>query len=353
MDLNVCSYFGLSFFWLKSYLGHSEHCGSIRPRVSQFLVGFLFLVSTHFCFGLVLMHLAHRIPTHPCSSLLRILILSMALSPTLMVWAPAPEVPRMTSSMPFFQNLYTSKSKSRKFLLPRLGCPAWFHISRKHLEIFRLDSLKLNRISTPSLHVCARSRHMQPQHPRNTVRQGSGLHSNKLTGPQLQGPMAQDHLLTIEIRYVDLMLSQAPRMNMREVPSYYGSHVNSTTLALLIGSIIFGKNPTCQPTINLLRFIVRQVPCRSGLYLKHEANVKTLLLDIKMMVFPKRLTVLLAASQQLLLSASPDQMRTERSASNSHTCGERRWLINSKLSSLMGMTKVQLSSQRSTPAHKS
>ena len=35
---------------------------------------------------------------------------------------------------------------------------------------------------------CARSRHMQPQHQMYLVRQDPGLHSNKLTAPQPQGP---------------------------------------------------------------------------------------------------------------------------------------------------------------------
>ena len=54
-----------------------------------------------------------------------------------------------------------------------------------------------------------------------------------------------------------------------------------TTKVLQSGSIIFGKNPICQHTTSLSEFIVKQVLCRSGLYLKHEPNVKTLLLDIK------------------------------------------------------------------------
>ena len=58
---------------------------------------------------------------------------------------------------------------------------------------------------------------------------------------------------------------------------------NSTTKGLQSGAIIFGKNPMCQPTIDLSEFIVKQVPRRSGLHLKHEPNVKILLLDVKMM----------------------------------------------------------------------
>ena len=67
---------------------------------------------------------------------------------------------------------------------------------------------------------------------------------------------------------------------------------------------------------------------------------------------PMRLTVLFAASKQQLLSANPDQVRTERSASNLHLCGAF-WQISSKFSSMVEMTKVLLSSHCSTPAHKS
>ena len=49
----------------------------------------------------------------------------------------------------------------------------------------------------------------------------SGLHPNKLTSPLPQGPMAQGHLMTTETQDVGLILSQALRMNMHEVPSYY------------------------------------------------------------------------------------------------------------------------------------
>ena len=95
----------------------------------------------------------------------------------------------------------------------------------------------------------------------------------------------------------DLISPQALLMNMREVPSYYGSRVNSTILEIRNGSILFGKGPTYQPTINLSQFIARQAPCQPGLYLKQEPNVKTLLPDIKMMVSPMRLTVFFAASK--------------------------------------------------------
>ena len=92
--------------WLKSYFGPSEHCGSISPRGSQVLRCSLCLHIFALASCLtpaLLLHLAHRFPSHPCSSLVRFLVLFMALAPTSMVWAPAPEVPRMKARCPSFK----------------------------------------------------------------------------------------------------------------------------------------------------------------------------------------------------------------------------------------------------------
>ena len=164
--------------------------------------------------------------------------------------------------------------------------------------------------------------------------------------------MALGHLMTIEIRGVDLIRSQAPKMNKHEVQSYYDFLGNDTTKGLRSGSIIFGKNLICQHTTNLSEFIAKQVLCRSGLNLQHEQNVKTLLLDIKMMVSPTQFTVPSAAPIQLSLSANPNQLKTERLENNLRLCGEY-WLINSNFSSPIEMTKVHSSSHRSTLAHMS
>ena len=56
--------------------------------------------------------------------------------------------------------------------------------------------------------------------------------------------MAHSHLTMTEAQDVDLILSQAPKTNMHEVPSYYIFRVNNTTLELLIGSTTPGKTPT-------------------------------------------------------------------------------------------------------------
>ena len=193
---------------------------------------------------------------------------------------------------------------------------------------------------------------MQPQHQMYLVRHDPGLQLNKLTAPQPQGPMAQDHLMTTETQDADWILSLVPKMNKHEVPSYYSSHANNTTKGLRSGSIIFGKNPTCQPTTNLSEFIAKQVLCRPDSYLKQEPNVRTLWPDLKTMVSQTKLKAPSAATKQLSRCVNPNQLKTRRSESKLRFRG-RCWPNSSKFSSVMEMTKVHLSSQRSTPAHKS
>ena len=231
------------------------------------------------------------------------------------------EVQQMKSSMLSFRNLHTSKRRSRKSLLLRIGCPAWIHISRKHLEIFRLDVQRWNRISAPSLHVCARSRRVQPQHQMYPVRHDPGLQLNKLTAQQPQGPMVQGHLMTIEIQDAALIRFQAPKMNKHEVPSYYSSRANNTTKGLRSGSTIFAKNPTCQPTTNLSESIAKQVLCRPDSYLKQEPNLRTLWPDTKTMVSPTKLIVHFTIPVPISLSANPNQLKIEKLQNNLRFCG--------------------------------
>ena len=111
------------------------------------------------------------------------------------------------------------------------------------------------------------------------TRQDLGTYLDRLTTPQLlglSGDVAQGHLMTMEIRDVGLILYQVLKMNMREVPSYYGSRVNS---------------PTYQTVTNLSEYIAKQVPCRSDSYSKQKPNVRTLCPDIRMMVSTLRLIV--------------------------------------------------------------
>ena len=183
------------------------------------------------------------------------------------------------------------------------------------------------------------------------VRQDPGLRSNKLTAPQPQGPLAQDHLMTTETRDEDLILPQAPKMNNHEVPFYYDSLANNTSKELQSGSLPYGKSPICKLATNLSEFIARQVPCQSDLFLKHQANLKTLVLDIRMMVFLMQSTVRSAAPVLLSQSVNPDQLKTERLENNLRPCGQC-WLNTLKFSFLMKMPKVFSSSQRSMLAHK-
>ena len=199
---------------------------------------------------------------------------------------------------------------------------------------------------------CARSRHLLPQHQTFPVRQDPGLHSNKLTAPQPQGPMAQDRLMTTETLNEGLILPQAQKMNNHEVPSYFDSLVNNTSKELHSGSIPFRKSPVCWHVTNLSEFIAKQVPCQSGLFLKHEAYTKTLLLDIRMMVFPLQLTVPSAAPILLSQCVNPDQLKTERLENNLCRCG-KRWLNSLKFFFRMKMMKVYSSSLRLILAHKS
>ena len=116
------------------------------------------------------------------------------------------------------------------------------------------------------------------------------------------------------------------------------------------GPIPFGKHRTCQRVTNLLEFVAKQVPCQSGLYLNHEPNVRTLLLDFRMKASRMRLTVPFAIPIQLLLSADLRQLKTEKLENNLHLCGES-WLTSLNFSFPMEMTTVHLSPQRSTLAH--
>ena len=158
------------------------------------------------------------------------------------------------------------------------------------------------------------------------TRQDHGTDPDIAMAPQplgLSGPMALGHLMTVEIQDEDLIHSQAPKMNKHEVPFYSGSLANNTTKGLQSGSIISGKNPICQHTTNLSEFIAKQFPCRSGLFLKHEPNVKTLLLDFKMMVSSKPLIAPSAAPIQIyIIAVNPNQLKTERLENSLRLCGE-------------------------------
>ena len=216
----------------------------------------------------------------------------------------------------------------------------------------RLTEMEQN-FSALTARMCKFETYMLLQHQMFLVQQDPGLHSNKLTAPQPQGPMAQGHLTTTETHDEGLILPQAQKMNNREVPSYSDFLANNTSKEAHSGSIPFGKNWVCWHVTNLKRFIAKQVRCQSDFFfLQHEAIVKTLSFDLRMMVFLMQLTVPSAAPVLLSKCANPDQLKTVRSEDNLCRCGTS-WLTSLKFSFLMQMIKVYSSSPRSIPAHKS
>ena len=164
--------------------------------------------------------------------------------------------------------------------------------------------------------VCKKSRHMLPLHQMYLVLHDPGPQWNKSTALQLQGPMAQGHLMTTGTHDEGLILPQAQKMNNHEVPSFFDSLANNTSKELHSGSIPFGKSLVCWHVTNLLEFIAKQAPCQSDLFLRQEANLRTLLSVIKMMVFLMQSTVPSAAPILLSQCVNPDQLKIERSENN-------------------------------------
>ena len=119
--------------------------------------------------------------------------------------------------------------------------------------------------------------------------------------------MAQGHLTTTETHDEGFIFPQAQKMNNHDVPPF------SISKELHSGSIPLGMNLVCWHVTNLSEFISKQVPCQSDLFLKHEGNVKTLLLAFRMMAFLVQSTVLSVAPVLLSQCVNPDQLKSERS----------------------------------------
>ena len=208
----------------------------------------------------------------------------------------------------------------------------------------RLRSQILNKLLGALWLASPLWKQMQLVAPAAPTRQDLGMYSDMVTAPQplgLSGPMAQGHLMTVEMQGVDLVLSLVPKMNKHEVLA------NNTTKGLRSGSIIFGKNPTCHHTTNLSELIAK-----SARLVFETAKCQDFVARCKDDGIPYAIDSPSAASIQLSLSANPNQLKTERLENNLRLSVEN-WQISSKVSSLMEMTKVHVSSQRSTLAHMS
>ena len=82
------------------------------------------------------------------------------------------------------------------------------------------------------------------------ARQALGTYFNIVMAPQPLGPlgpMARGLLTTTGTQGLDLILSQAQKTNVHEVPFFYSFHLNNTTLECLPGSRSSGQRPTHQP----------------------------------------------------------------------------------------------------------
>ena len=191
---------------------------------------------------------------------------------------------------------------------------------------------------------------MQRPSPVVPARQDRGTSLDMMTALQplgLSGPMAQGHLMTIEIHDDDLIRSQAPKMNNHEVPCYYGSLANNTTLGLRIGSITFRKNPRCQHPTNLSEFIAMQVPCQPDSYSKR-VKCQDFVDRYRDDGIPLKSTVFSATPKQLSRSANPSHLKTGKSENNLRLCG-KFWPNSSKFSSPTVTAQVPLLSLRSRP----
>ena len=128
-----------------SIVAVSDHVFHSSLLVSCSLCLHIFALAS--CLNRVLLiHLAHRFLTHPCSSRLRILVLLMALVPTSMVWAPALGAQRMKSS-------YTLKRRSRRVILNDVSSSSHIPTNTERLVAmyshWRMSSLDVFRSLIP------------------------------------------------------------------------------------------------------------------------------------------------------------------------------------------------------------
>ena len=268
-------------FWLRSYLGPSEHCGSVRPRVSQVLFDLLIQVpATH----LSLFFCAYSSDRASEDALHT----SLPGSPPLSSNVRSPNGSghdldgmcqrSIDAQFKGLRDIVTTRAWIRRFLTntsrPSVKPWVWSPPELPVLNKLSMPSLprwrclqRWSSISITSLRVCARSRHMLPLHQMYRVQHDPSPRWNILTAPQLQGSMAQGHLMTTGTHDEGLILLQAQKMNNHELPSFVDSLENKTSKEVHSGSINLGKNLVCWHATNLKGFIAKQVLCWPGLFL--------------------------------------------------------------------------------------
>ena len=284
-----------------------SHCGSrafsvqvnilaVSARVSQFLVGFLFLVSTHFCPGLMSQS---RVVDDASGKWFSNRLMQLTSSNFGSRNGSGSDLHGMgnRSGSTTDEELDALFSKFLHFetqfaqipTLTNLMSRMEFYIFREHLQSLQLDLQRWNRISSPSPRVCARSRHMQPQHQMYLVRQDPGLHSNKLMAPQPKGPMgpgsSDDNRNTR--RRLDTSSSPEDEHARSAVLLQFSCDKYHAGVSTSINSIWEKSNIPAQPTTNSSGFIAKQVACPPDSYSRRKFNVRTLWLDTRMTASPR------------------------------------------------------------------
>ena len=216
--------------------------------------------------------------------------------------------------------------------LPVLNRPSMPSLPRwRCLQHWNRTSAPLQKTSALSLHAFAKLKRMQRPSPMVPTRQDLGTYLDIVTAPQplgLSGPMAQGHLMTVEIRGVDLILSPAPKMNNRRsaVLLRFPCEQYHKGITKWINNLWEESNVPARTT-SLSEFIAKQVLCRSGLLLKHEPNVKTLLFGYKDdgISLCNFYSPFLLHQYKYLCPPIQINWRPERLESNVRLCGEN-WL---------------------------
>ena len=139
-----------------------------------------------------------------------------------------------------------------------------------------------NRTSAPSLHVCAKSRHMLHQHQIYQVRQDPGLHSNKVDGSTAAGPhgpgSSSDNRNTR--RRLDISPNNDDEDARSAVLLRFQCEQYHTGITKWINILYEESNmPASGRPVTIH---CKAGSCRSGLYVQHEANIKSLFLNHNM-----------------------------------------------------------------------
>ena len=209
--------------------------------------------------------------TLPClarrHNYLQMLVLLAFLLLTLREQSAAPVTMAEKSTKSTYNNRFTYKTCSDSEIASRRFPRQW------PLILLRLQVL--NRLLAASQPSFPPRKQVQLPPQAAPARQDLGTHLDNLMVPKATGSLGSPRTTT-ETQDADLILSQALRMNVHEVSSYYSFHVNNSTLECLFRLMKSGKGQTYQLSTGPSEFIATQVPHPPNSYSKQEPNVNTL-----------------------------------------------------------------------------